>query len=453
MKVLIVGCGKVGSTIAEQLCADGHEVMVLDTNAFQMAEATENNDIMGVVGDATNSRALIEAGIRQADLLCAVTGSDEKNLLCCLIARQLSDCRLVARVRNPIYNEEVDIFRSAFDLTMVINPELTAASEISRVFHFPSAVAINTFAKGRMELLTVRLKEEDPMCGRTLAQIRSRSHFDVLICLVERKGEVFVPSGDFVLEGGDLISLVADQKNAAGFFGAMGIVTNPVKSVIIAGGSKISYYLAKMLLQSGIRVKIIEIDKDRCEELADEIPEAQIICADSTNSEVLMEEGIGEVGGFAALTGLDEANIMLSVFAESKNTVGAKIVTKINRKSLIRIIDRMDLDTIINPKSLTAEGILQHIRSLDETDSAVENLYRLADGRVEALEFSIKKESRATGKSLAELKIRKNVLIAKIYRSGELITPGGSTVLQVGDSVVVVARSEDKLSRIDDILK
>ena len=453
MKVLIVGCGKVGSSLASQLCIEGHSVTVLDNDPTHLTDITNAYDIMGVVGDGTSNTALLEAGAAEADLLCAVTDSDEKNLLCCLIVRQLSHCRLVARVRNPIYNSEIPFFRESFDLAMVINPELAAAAEMSRMFRFPSAITIDTFAKGHVELLEFRVPKNCPLNGLSLADIRNRYRHEVLICVAEREGKVTIPSGDYVVQAGDILSLVAAPREAARFFKMIGFNADPVNSVMIVGGGTITYYLAKLLLSTGIKVKIIEHSHQRCDDLADKLPEAQIIFGDGTDEQLLREEGIGEVRGFAALTGIDEENILLSLYARSQSRVNAKVVTKINRITFNQVIDQMDLDSIINPKTLTAEYLLQYIRSMDASESSVENLYRLADGRVEALEFSIREESAVTGKSLQELTIRSGILIGKIYRHGQLITPHGQTEILPGDAVVVIAMAEDHLSRIDDILE
>ncbi|MDO4477899.1 MAG: Trk system potassium transporter TrkA [Lachnospiraceae bacterium] len=454
MKVLIVGCGKVGSNLAGQLCHEGHEVTILDLVDDHMKDVSNAYDVMGIIGDGTSIEALKDAGIAQADLLCAVMDSDEANLLCCLIARQLSKARLIARVRKPVYSKETQFFRDHFDLAMVINPELASAAEMARIFRLPSAISIDVFAKGRVEMMSFRVKADSPLCGLSLVELRSKYRQDVLICVAERGDEVVIPSGDFVIQEGDILSIVANQQGVSSFFEAIGVAVNPVKNVMIVGGGTMTYYLAKALLSSGIKVKIIEMKRPRAEWLAEELPAAEIICGDGTDEELLQEEGISQVQGLAALTGIDEENIMLSLYAQSETSVNAKIVTKINRITFNKVIDSMNLDSIINPKELTAEYILKYIRSMDATSSAVENLYRLADGRVEALEFHIYEEEKSvTGIKLQDLKIQDNVLIAKIFRKGQLITPSGQSELQVGDSVVVVAMADRKLSRIGDILK
>ena len=453
MKVLVVGCGKVGSNLAVQLCLEGHSVTLLDTRLQQMQDVINSFDVKGIIGDGTSHASLEEAGIADVDLLCAITGSDEKNLLCCLIARQMSNCRLVARVRNPIYSRESSIFRKSFDLAMIINPELAAASEISRVFRFPSAINISTCAKGRVELLKFRVPADSVLCGMKLADIRSRFRCDVLICVAERGSEVMIPSGDFEIRAEDRLSLIASPKDAGTFFSRIGINNNPVDSVLIVGGGTITYYLARQLINTGMKVRIIEVDEKRCHFLAEELPEAEVIMGDGTDEHLLLEEGIGRVKGFAALTGIDEENILVSLYAESVTDGDAKIVTKVNRITFNDVISKMSLGTIVNPKTLTAEYLLQYIRSVDESESSVENLYLLANGRVEALEFYIKEKSAVTDRPLQALDIREGVLIGKINRSSQLITPTGNTELRVGDSVVVIARTEEKLSSINDILK
>ncbi|MBQ0059158.1 MAG: Trk system potassium transporter TrkA [Lachnospiraceae bacterium] len=455
MNVLIAGCGKVGSSLAAWLCEDGHNVTVMDCQANKLEDIVNSHDVMGLEGDATSAAALIEAGVKEADILCAITGSDEKNLLSCLIARQLSpNCRLIARVRNPIYNNEIGLFQKSFDLAMVINPEYAAAAEISRMFRFPSAININTFAKGRVELLKFKVPASSILCGMKLADFRGVfNHQDVLICIAENGDKVTIPSGDYVINEGDKLSVVIQPEAASEFFSKAGVLSNPVKSVMVVGGGTITYYLASILKKAGIQVKIIEQKRSRCEELDDELQGVDIICGDGSDELLLSEEGIDKVGGFASLTGFDEENILLSLYADSRTKVGAKIVTKINRLTFDKVIANMNLGSIINPKTLTAEYCLQYIRSIDSSASSVENFYRLGDGRVEALEFVIKEESGITGKRIMDLKIRPHTLIAKIFRQGQLITPSGQTMMQVGDSVVVIGRTRDKIKKLDDILQ
>jgi len=455
MKILIVGCGKVGYTLATQLCGEDHDVTILDKDADTLTDVTNGYDVMGIVGDGTSISVLQEANVADADLLCAVTDSDEKNLLCCLIARRISKCKTIARVRNPIYSNEVQFFKADFDLAMVINPEMAAASEIAHIFRFPSAININTFAKGRVDLLRFRLKEESLLCGMMLSDIRTKLHCDVLVCVVKRGESITIPSGDFIVQAGDILSIVASPKNAAEFFKKIGVMTNPVNAVLIVGGGKITYYLAKLLHNSGINVKIIERNRERCEELSDLLPSAEIIFGDGTDEELLKEEGIEEVAGFAALTDIDEENIMLSLYAQSQSKVKAKNVTKINRITFDQVIGDLNLDSVVNPKTITAEYILQFVRSMrtPSAGSSMENLYKLDESGAEAMEFYLKKESAVTGKPLSQLNMRENILICKIYRNGTLITPTGQTTLEAGDSVVLVALTEDKLEDIDDILK
>ncbi len=450
MKILIVGCGKVGATLAVQLCSEGHDITVLDISQERLQFVTDGNDVMGVLGDGTSVASLRAADLEHMDLLCAVMNSDEGNLLCCLIARRFSKCKTIARVRNPIYTEEIQFFKTEFDLAMVINPELAAALDIARVFRFPSAININTFAKGRVELLRFRVKDDSCLVGNSLSRIRSDYRCDVLVCIAKRGDEVTIPSGDYVVEAGDILSVVADPKNASEFFQKIGLMTNPVKNVLIVGGGKITYYLTKMLHHSGISVKIIERDRKRCEVLADDLPYAHIICGDGTDEALLAEEGMRDVQGIAFLTGIDEENIMLSLYAREESK--AKLVTKINRIKFDRVIEKLDLDSIVNPETTTAEYILQYARSMNNAEgSSVENLYTL-ENCLDAMEFILKKPSKVTGIPLKDLNIKDNIIICKIHRNGELITPGGQTTMEVGDTVVLVARRDYKLDNIDDIL-
>ncbi len=454
MQVIIVGCGKVGNSLAAQLCMEGCEVTILDKNPARLKTLSDGYDVLALEGDGTSYSVLTSAGIDSADLLVAVTESDEKNLLCCLIGRRAGSVKTIARVRNPIYSNEVQFFMKEFGLAMIINPEMAAAAEIARVFRFPSAISIDSFAKGHVELMSFHLDKKSILCGRKISDIHSRMDCDILVCVVKRGDETIIPSGDFIVEGGDILSIVSSAEAANDFFRKIGIATNRVKNVMIVGGGKITYYLAKILIQNGISVKIIEQNHERCEQLSEELPEAEIIFGDGTDEEILLEEGIEEVEGFASLTGMDEQNIMLSLFAESKTRVQAKLVTKITRITFNDVINNLNLGSIINPKVITTDYILQLARSLQASmGSNVENLYKIQGSDVEVMEFLIRSGSKVVGIPLQTLKIKPNILICKIYRSGRLITPSGSDWIEAGDSVVLTALSREKLKNIEDILE
>lgn len=451
MKIIIVGCGKVGYTLVEQLGGENHDITVVDIKEENVRSITEELDAMGVIGNGTSYQTLSEAGIRQADLLIAVTNSDEQNLLCCVIAKKAGNCKTIARVRNPIYNSELEFLRKELGLAMIINPELASASSVARIFQFPSAIKIDTFAKGRIEMLHFRVTAECKLNNYKLLHIRTTLKCEVLACTVTRGDEIIIPRGDFVFCEGDIVSIVATPANAHTFFKKIGINIGHIHTAMIVGGSTIAYYLARRLLSAGISTKIVELDPKRCEQLSELLPEATIICGDGTDQNLLLQEGLENVQGFAALTDLDEENILLSLYA--KKISKAKVVTKVNRTSFNTVLEDLKLDSIIYPRTLTAESIIKYARSMNNSlHINVENLYKLEDGKVEALEFLIKNEDpRITNIPLMNLPIKKNILVCCINRQNRIIIPGGQDVLQPGDSVVVVMTGE-RLQDISDIL-
>ena len=452
MNIIIVGCGKVGSTIAKQLCNEGYDVTVIDNNPNKLRAVSDGMDAMAMVGDGTSYTTLKEAGIETADVLIAVTDSDEKNLLCCVIGKRTGNLAAIARVRNPVYSNERDFLQKGFGLAMLINPESAGAEEMGRIFRFPSAIDIETFAKGKIELLTVRIPEKSLMVGNPLTYIHQKLRTDVLVAVVRRKGQVIIPSGDFVIEAGDLVSVIAEHEQAHEFFRKIGIETHRVRDVMIIGGGKMTYYMAKNLAASGIGIKIIEKDLKRSEVLSELLPDAEIICGDGTDEDLLLEEGIEKVDGVAAVTGMDEQNIMLTLFARSQSE-NVKTVTKVGKLSFTKVIDSLDLGSVVNPKETTAEYIIQFVRSMRASmGSNVENLYKIANGEAEAIEFHVTEKTRAVSIPLVKLNTKKNILIGKIFRNGRAFTPTGHDSIEVGDSVILVVLSEDKIRDLDDIL-
>lgn len=451
MNIIIVGCGKVGYTLVEQLSGEDHNIVVIDEKEEKVKSITDELDAMGIVGNGVSYQVLQEAGITDTDLLIAVTGSDEQNLLCCVIAKKAGNCKTIARVRNPIYNEESNFLRKELGLAMIINPELTSASEIARIFQFPSAVKIDTFSKGRIELLHFRVTKECLLNNYELIHIRTTLKCEVLVCMVTRGEEVLIPKGDFVFQEGDIVAIISTPPRANEFFKKIGIGTGRIHSAMVVGGGTIAYYLAKRLLAVGIETKIIEQDSARCDQLNELLPRATVICGDGTDQKLLLQEGLSSMDGFAALTGMDEENILLSLFA--KKTSSAKIVTKINRINFNSVLNDLKLDSITYPRLLTADTIIKYARSMNESlNSNVENLYKLEEGRAEALEFYIKETSPVTDTPLEMLPLRKNLLICCINRGGKFIIPGGQDELRVGDSVVVVL-TNSRLNDIKDILE
>ncbi len=451
MKIIIVGCGKVGCALAKQLSREKHNITVIDTNYSLVHTVSNSNDVMGIVGNGASNTVQSEADIEHTDLFIAVTGSDELNLLCCVIAKKAGDCSTIARVRNPIYSQETNFIRQELGLSMIINPEFAAAAEIARLLRFPRAIEIDVFAKGRVEMLRFKVPSGSQLHNTALKDLSSQIRSEVLICAAERKDEIYIPSGNFVIKEGDILSILASPKNSSDFFRKIHLETNQVKNAIIAGGGEISYYLAKMLLAMGIKVKIIEINPQRCDELNDLLPKATILNGDASDESLLLEEHIELAESFVALTNMDEENIILSLYA--KNKVKSKIVTKINRLNFDDVIHTLNLDSVIYPKHITTEYIIQYARAKNNSiGSNIETLYKLMDDRVEALEFAINDSTRITGIPLYKLKLKPNLLIGCITRSGQVIIPGGQDMLKSGDTVIVVTTNTG-LQDVHDILR
>lgn len=450
MNIIIIGCGKVGITLAELLSAEHHDIVLVDESNQKLQSIPESLDALRVLGNGASINTLMEAGVDGADILIAVTGSDELNLLCCLIAKKAGKCHTIARVRNPIYNKEIEFIKEKLGISMVINPELTAAGEISRLLRFPSAIKIDTFAKGRVELLKFRIRPEFKLNEMPIYQF-GKAHNNVLICAVERGNEITIPDGNFVLKDNDVLSIVSSPKNAADFFHSIGLKTNQVRNTLIVGGGKIAYYTAKFLQEMKIDVRIVEISQARCDELSELLPNATIVRGDGTDKQLLLEEGLAEAESFLTLTSLDEENVLLSLYAQANSN--AKLVTKVNKIAFTDIINNLDIGSVIYPKYLTADYILQYVRAMQNSiGSNVETLYQILDNRAEALEFAIREKSVVTDIPLSELTLKKNLLIGCINRHGKIRIPRGQDSIQVGDTVIIVT-TQKGLHDIQDILR
>lgn len=451
MNIIIVGCGKVGEVLAEQLNDEGDNITVIDLDPKKVSMVMNRYDVMGVVGNGATHLTQQEAGITRADLLIAVTGSDELNLLCCLIAKKAGNCQTIARVRSPEYNGEAPFLKDELGLAMVINPEQAAAAEIARVLRFPSAIKIDTFARGKVELLKFRLPEKCPLAGLAVKEIATKLDCDVLVCTIERGDDVYIAHGDFVFEEKDVISVIAAPRRANDFFRKIKYKTNSVRDVMIVGCGEIGQYLSELLLRSGITVKIIEKDARRCEDLCALLDDAVIINDDASDQNVLLEAGLAKTGAFVALTNLDEENILLSLFA--RNTANCKLVTKINRIDFGSVIKHLDLDTIIYPKNITSETIIRYVRAKKNSiGSNVETLYNIIQGKVEAAEFIIKDGSPVVGIPIMKLKLKDGVLIAAILRDKKVMIPRGPDSIRVGDAVVIIS-NHLAVHDISDILR
>ena len=437
LNIIIVGLGKVGGTLVEQLSKEGNDITVIDKNPAAVQSMSSIYDVMGIIGNGASYSIQMEAGIENCDLFIAVTESDELNLLCCTVAKRVSNCSAIARVRTPDYSKEVEYLREKLGLTMIINPDLEAAKEVARILYLPTTLEVNSFAHGQAELIKFKIPEGNILVNLPISQLGKAISHKVLICAVERDGEVYIPSGNFVLEEGDIISYVANRKVAKQFLNALGFNTRQVKNTMIIGGGTSAQYLADKLIHSGVSVKIIEKDRARCEELSLLLPKAIIINGDGTDEELLKEEGIQSAESFVPLTGIDEENIMLTLFA--RQVSNAKVVTKINHITFKNVISNLDLGSVFYPRYITSEAIIAYARAKKNSlGSNIETLYHMFDARVEAIEFRVRNASKVTNTPLMELSLKKNLLITFINRNGSIIIPSGQDSIHVGDTVMVV---------------
>lgn len=449
MTIIIIGCGKVGVALAKLLSGE-HNLVMVDVSAEKIQEVTEELDVMGVVGNGSSIGVLTEAGMQDADLLIAVTGSDELNLLCCMFAKKAGHCHAIARVRNPEYSHELDFIKEQLGISTIINPELAAAIEISQLLRFPSASKIDTFADGKVRLIKFEILPLHCLDNVPVKDIPGRMGCDILVCAVERGEGVIIPGGDFLLHIGDEVSIVATPANASAFFKHIGMQTRSVRSSLIVGGGTIGYYLAKRLLDSGIYVRIMERDPHRCEELTELLPKATVIQGDGTDRRLLLEEGLPQTESFVTLTNMDEENIFLALYAKKYSQ--AKLVTKLTRLEFDDIVAEMDIGSVVYPKYMTCDFILQYVRALqNEAGNNVKTLYRILDDRVEALEFTVQEESQITNIPLAELPLKKDQLVCCITRGESAFIPRGKDTIQVGDTVIAVTL-EQGLHDLQDIL-
>ena len=450
MNIIIAGCGGVGSTLAEQLTAEGHEITIIDQESKNIQAVTAQYDVMGVQGNSTSYVIQMEAGIDKADLLIAVTNHDEVNMLTCLIAKKAGNCQTIARVRSPQYFTEIDYIRDELGLSMAVNPEFAAAQEISRLIQIPSAMEVDTFAKGRVNLVKIRIPEGSVLDQLMLADFSSKIGTDALVCIVEREKEVYIPGGDFVLQAGDKIYVTMQIAALNDFLNKIGIKEKPIRKVMIAGGGTLGYYLGKILTEARIQVKIIEQNEKRCAQLSELIPKAMIIHGNATDKQLMIEEDIETTDAVVAATNFDEENLLLALYANKVSP--AKMITRINRLSFEDVLGDLPIGSAVTPKDITAEYIIRYVRSMQNSyGSNVETLYRMVDNRVEALEFNVDSEAKVTRATLGELKIKKNTLICCIHRNKKIIRPAGHDRIQPGDSVVVVTTNRG-LNGIDEIL-
>ena len=440
----------MGTTLAEQLNRENHDITLIDCDSEALQSISDSTDVMSVTGNGAVYQVQMEAGIKEADLLIATTNSDELNMLCCLIAKKAGNCHTIARIRNPEYSAEINYIREELNLSLAINPELAAAREIARLLRFPNAIKIELFAKGRIELLKFLIPKDSILDRMKVMDVVSRLKSNVLICAVERGDDVVIPDGNFEMKGGDKISFIAPHAECADFFRKAGIENNTVNSAMFVGGGKLTVYLAKALADTKIKIKIIEQDEERCRILSELLPHAMIIHGDGSDQKLLLEEGIRQTEAFASLTGFDEENILLSLYAASQSR--AKLITKVNKIAFENVINALNLGSVIYPKMLTADIILQYVRAMQNSmGSNIETLYKIVADKAEALEFRVRGDSPVLGIPLEKLRTRNNLLVACINRNGRIIMPRGKDTLEAGDTVIIVT-THTGLNDLKDIL-
>lgn len=450
MKIVIVGIGKVGKVITEYLSNEGHDIVIIDRIASLVEECVNIYDVKGVVGNGASYDVQLEAEANKADVMIATTGSDELNILCTLVGQKNNIKYTIARVRNPEYANQIQFMHQELGISFIVNPELEAANEIFRLLRFPSSTRIDFFANEQAEIVELKINQNSPLIRKQLSELRTEFGVRFLISAVERKGKVHIPSGHFILDLDDKIYITASPNEVNKLFKRLGIFMERSKKVMIVGGGKITFYLAQQLIKSKVKVKIIEFDRERCTELCDTLPEAVVVHADGSDQSVLLEEGIKDMDAFITLTGFDEENIIMSLFAETLKV--PKVITKTNHHSYSNILETVGLGSVISPKFITANHILRYVRSLGNTVSQVRNLYKLVNNQIEVAEFYISEETNYTKKTFTELAFKNNVLIACIIRNNNVIIPSGDDYLLPNDSVVVVTTMKN-LHTFQDVLK
>lgn len=450
MRIVVIGDGKVGRTIIEYMSREGHEVIVIDNNPKVIEQIVDMYDVMGICGSGTSYDTLKEAGVKKADVVVATTAIDEINLLSCVVAKSLGAKSTIARVRGHEYSSQVDLMMQELDISMIVNPELEAATEILNIINFPEATKVESFRKGKLEIVELFIPENSPLIGLSLSSMHAKYPVNMLVGIVERNEEVIIPNGSFVLGAKDKIHIVASRTNLKSFLAKLGQEEIKLKDIMIIGGGKLSYYLAQSLIKNKYKVKIIENNYKRCVELSDLLPQAAIIHGDGTDQSLLVEEGINNIDAVVSLTGIDEENIIISMYAQKQNAT--KVIAKINKTALSGILESVGVASVISPKDITADRIISYIRSTNNSrNSSVERLFKLANGQVEAVEFIAKAKSKVVDKPIKNLSLKQNTLLAAIIRNNEVIIPNGNTVIVENDSVIVISKDR-VLYELNDIL-
>ncbi len=451
MKIVVIGNGKVGHTIIQHTCNEGHDVTVIDNNPDEIEQIVNEYDVMGICGNGASVEILESANVDKADMLIAVTSSDETNMLACVIAKKMGVRYTMARVRSYEYHAHISKMMKALEISLVINPEKEAANEILKIINFPEALKVDSFQNGNVDLVELYVPKDSPLIDKSLAEISQAYQVKVLICAVQRGEEVFIPGGNFIFQAGDIVHITATKKNVKLFLHKLGLISAKIKSVFVIGGGKIATYLCGELAKNGYKVKLVEKDYDRCVELSETLLGVTIIHGDGSDQELLTEEGFNETDAVVCLTGLDEENIIISMYAY-KQQIG-KIITKVNKASLVGLMENVRMASVISPKDITASRIVRYVRAKNNSRSSnVITLHKLVNSQVEVIEFQAKETSKTLGIALKDMHLKKKVLIAAIIRGNEVITPSGESKILAGDNVIVVTTTQF-FDDLDDILE
>lgn len=452
MQIIILGAGKVGKTLTQHLIKEDHDIIIIDLEPNKIEAIVNQYDVLGVSGNGASFEILQEAGVEETDVIISVTASDELNILAGMMAKRMGAKYSIARVRNPDYLKQSQYMREQFGLSMIVNPEWEGANEIRRILSFPSAIKVDPFAGGKIEIAEFRLQKDTKLDGITLHQLPNASKTNVLICTVRRKEEVIIPDGDFRLQAKDRIYVVGLHQDLVRFCHDINLITRKIKTVMILGGGKVAYYLAQQLAIHGMRVKIIEHNTKRCQQLSRKLPQVTIIEGDGSDEEILLEEGLENTDAFVALTGLDEENIVVSLYAKQQKV--KKTVAKVTRMNYTGLVDTIDIDSIVSPKSIIASHIIRYIRSKDnkDDDTSIKTLHKMVNGEVEAIEFCVTEKAILANQKVADLQVKDNILLAAITRGNKFLIPRGDTTIHVKDHVIIITKDQ-QIKDINDIIR
>jgi len=453
MKIVIVGCGKIGREVISNLVAEGHDVTVIDNNSAVISDITNVYDVIGLCGNGADSDILTEAGIESTELFAAFTGSDELNMLSCFIARRMGASHTISRIRNLEFNDRsLALLRQHLNLSMAVNPEKLAAREIFNILKFPSALKIESFSARNFEMVEIRIKQDSPLHGMSLEHMRKKYSYKFLVCIVQRGDNVYIPDGNFELQSGDKVAITADPIEIQKLLKSLGILKKQSKNVMIIGASRTAYYLSKMLLGIGCSVKVIDSNINKCEEFSELLQKVDVIHGDAAKEDLLEEEGLESMDAFVSLTGMDEENILLSYFASNKNI--SKVIAKVNRADFVKMAENLGIETTISPKYATTDIVVRYARALENSmGSSVETMYKLMDGKAEALEFNVKSDCEILDVPLKNINFKKNILIAGIIREKKtIIIPAGDDIIKAGDKVVVLSAGS-RINNLSDVIE